>query len=230
LLTGSHIVADWGGVLGVTDGQADEGTGDADSTQPGEPPARYVPADGGAVPIRGPWRLVRPAGARVLAPLLTTQEVTRGQLPHPAATLKRVGKGMIAAIYGPVAAMYADYRYPRIRAFAGGVLKVLTGLMPVEVDAPAHVVMTVRRQPGRTIVHLVNTASTNPLSPACPCMEDVPTAGPITVRAQCARRPKAVGLVPEGARSGLEWKWRAGTLTAVIPALRIHAALVIEEA
>jgi hypothetical protein len=37
----------------------------------------------------------------------------------------------------------------------------------VEVDAPAHVVMTARRQPGRTIVHLVNTASTNPLSPAC---------------------------------------------------------------
>ena len=217
LLTGAHIVEDWGSALGV------RAAGDL------IPDTRYVPADGGAVPVMGPWQPVKMAGARMLAPLLATQIVEKRRgASLPAATLHRLGKGCIAAIYGPVAAMFADYRYPRIRSFAGAVLKALTGPMPVELDAPPWVELTVRRQPGRAIVHLVNTASTNPLSPACPYMEGVPDAGPITVRVQCSKRPHGVSVVPDDGNT-ISWKWRAGILTAIIPSLRIHAALVVEE-
>jgi hypothetical protein len=214
LLTGSHVVADYGeAALGArAEGEPDELTA-------------FVPADGGAVNVSGVWQRVRTAGAKALAPLLKTQEVKRGKTPYPAATIRKLGLGMIAAIHGPIATLYADYRYPRIRSFAGDVLRALTGPMPVEIDAPPWVQLTVREKPGQTIVHLVNTGSTSPLSPVNPYVEGVPPAGPITVRAQCDRRPKSVALEPDA--GGLTWKWSKGLLTATVGQLHIHSALVI---
>jgi hypothetical protein len=214
LLTGANVVQDWGAALGVT--------------AAGEPADEqvFVPADGGAVNVSGLWQRVKTSGAKSLAPLLRTQEPKRSQLGCPAATLRKVGKGSIAAIYGPVSTVYADYRYPRIRSFAGSVLRALTGTMPVEIDAPAWVQMSVRQRPGQTIVHLLNTASTNPLSPVNPYVEAVPPVGPITVRVQCAKRPKTVTLAPD--KQGLKWKWADGVLSATIESLHIHSALVVD--
>ena len=216
LLTGSHIVRDYGEVLGVT------AAGD-----PGEERV-YVPADGGAVPVYGDWQRVNTNGAKALVPLLKTQEPKRGVTGHPAATIRKVGKGSIAAIYGPVSTIYANYRYPRIRSFVGTVLKTLAGTMPVEIDAPAYVQLTVRQRPetDQLIVHLLNTATTNPLSPVNPFVEDVPVVGPLTVRVQCPARPASVKLAPEN--KGLSWKWSQGVLTATVAGLHIHTALVID--
>jgi hypothetical protein len=214
LLTGSHIVQDYGDVLGVS---------------PVGAPARdevYLPPDGGCVPLFGEWQQVKLQGARMLAPLLRNQDLKLGHTGLPAATLRKVGKGAIAAIYGPIAGVYAGYRYPRIRSFAGQVLGALAGPMPVTLDAPAWVNMTVRQRPGQLIVHLVNTAPVNPLTPNSPCMEDLSTLGPITLRAWCARRPKAVSLVPE--EGTLTWKWRDGSLTVTLDGLHIHSAVVID--
>jgi hypothetical protein len=214
LLTGSHIVQDYGDVLGVSaDGEP------ADMTA-------YVPADKGAVNVNGMWQSVQLKGAKSLAPLLNTQEPKRGDTGSPAATLVKYGKGKIAAIYGPIGTVYGDYRYPRIRSFVGQVLKSLTGTMPVEIDAPTWVQLTVRQRPGQTIVHLINTATTQPLSPVNPYVEDVQPTGPITVRVQCAARPASVTLSPDAA--GLTWKWSKGVLTATIDSLYIHNALVID--
>jgi hypothetical protein len=214
LLTGSHIVQDYGSALGV----------EADG-EPAEEVA-YVPAEKGSVNVSGTWQHVKLAGAKVLAPLLRNQEVKRGTTGFPAATLVRYGKGRIAAIYGPIATGYADYRYPRIRAFTGQVLRSLTGTMPVEIDAPAWVQLTVRQRPGQTIVHLLNTATTQPLSPVNPYVEDLEPCGPITIRVQCPVRPGAVYLSPDP--QGLHWKWSGGVLTATVDSLYIHTALIVE--
>ena len=86
--------------------------------------------------------------------------------------------------------------------------------------------MTVRQRPGQLIVHLVNTAPVNPLTPHGPYVEDLSTLGPITLRAWCARRPKAVSLVPD--EGECVWKWRAGLLTVTLPGLHIHSAVVVD--
>ena len=214
LLTGSNIVQDYGDVLGVS------AEGDPAET------TVYVPADKGTVNVSGSWQQVQLNGAKALAPLLKTQETKRGDTGSPSATIVKYGKGKIAAIYGPIGTVYGDYRYPRIRSFAGQVLKTLTGTMPVEIDAPTWVQLTVRQRPGQTIVHLLNTSTTQPLSPVNPYVEDVQPTGPITVRVQCAARPASVTLSPDEA--GLTWKWSKGVLTATIESLYIHNALVIE--
>jgi hypothetical protein len=215
LLTGSHITSDYGATLGVTP----EG-------EPAEE-ALYVPADGGAVNVTTTWQRVKLSGARALAPLLRTQEPKRGLTGHPAATIKRYGKGQIAAIYGQISTLYADYRYPRIRMFVGDILHTLTGPMPVEIDAPASVQLTVRQRPGQMIVHLLNTASTNPLSPVNPYVEDIAPVIHINLRTKCLHRPASVTLVPEN--KGMTWKWSKEILSVTVDKLYIHSAVVIDE-
>jgi len=214
LLSGSHIVSDYGSVLGVK--------------AVGEPAEQtvFVAADAGAVPVSGMWQPVKLAGAKSIAPLLKNQELKRGATKVPAATIKQVGKGMIAAIYGPIATIYGDYRYPRIRSFVGQVLKALVDTMPVEIEAPAYIHLTVREKPNQLIVHLLNTTSANPLSPVNPYVEAIPKVGPIKVTVQCAKRPQKVSLAPDA--TGMTWKWSKGVLTATIESIHIHSALVID--
>jgi hypothetical protein len=88
-------------------------------------------------------------------------------------------------------------------------------------------------------------------------MDFIPPIGPIAVEMECAARPKAVRLVPEGAGDGggwdgvgggegaeagmstsgrerggnkagrLKWTWRHGRLRVTVPRLEIHSILVI---
>jgi hypothetical protein len=220
LLTGSHLAHDFGGALGVkVKGDPTTGACYLPAVHPGV--GEGVP---GSVPVPGTWQPVRLAGAKMIAPLLRTPE-PRSAMRSPAATLVRHGAGSIAAVHGPLATAYGGYRYPGMRAFAGQVLKALTGAMPVQIDAPPYVHMTVRQAEGRRIVHLINTSSTNPLAPVNPMIEAVPEVGPITLRARCATRPKSVTLEP-GHRKA-QATWRAGVLTVKVGALHIHSAVVI---
>ena len=192
-----------------------------------EQAAYHVPAGEGAVILRGEWQRVKPLkNARTLAPLFPSDETTERFADLVAATMVKCGEGNIAAIYGPVMAMYQDYRYGRIRDFFGKAMRALTGAMPVEIAAPPWVQLVVRQKPDQLIVHLINTSSANPLSQANPLIEAVPVVGPITVRAQVSKLPRAVTLSP--VESTLDWQWRAGIVTATLDSLHIHTALVID--
>ena len=86
--------------------------------------------------------------------------------------------------------------------------------------------MTVREKRGRLIVHLVNTASVNPLSPVSPCIESIAPTGPVELRVACPRRPQRVSTVP--ATDGLRSRWSGGIGRGTLPSLHIHTAVVIE--
>jgi hypothetical protein len=195
----------------------------------GEPEqaAYHVPAGEGSVILRGEWLRAKPlTHARTLATLLPGEEMSERFADLVAATLVKCGGGSIATIYGPVMSMYRDYRYGRIREFFGRAMRALTGPMPVELDAPPWVQMVVRQKPEQLIVHLLNTSSANPLSQANPLIEEVPLVGPIALRVQVERLPRALTLSPVEAT--MDWSWRAGVVTAKLDRLHIHTALVID--
>jgi len=214
LLTGSHVVHDYPGALGVVaDGDAIAGP-------------MYVPAGDGTAPVGGPWQPVKRAGART-APLYRTPDTgKRSRSPHPAAAIRRFGRGAIAAVFGALATSYAEYRYPGIRTFAGDLLRALTGDMPVQIDAPPWVHLVVRQKPGQRIVHLLNMRPANPLSPVAPHIEAVAPTGPVTVYIRHGRRPRRVCAVPNDAE--IAWKWSKGLLTVELASLHIHTAIVLE--
>ncbi len=188
--------------------------------------ATWVPAEGGAVPVAGPWQPVKLEGARALASLLNSQEPDRDALPFPAATLREVGKGRVALIPGPAFEAYARTHYPRLRSFLGQVVGAAASKLAVEADAPPSVHLTLRRKGGKLLVNLYNLSALPALGPSNHMVEQVPVVGPVTVRVRCPQAPEKVSLAPD--RGGLWWEHKAGVLEARIEGLHIHNVLVIE--
>ncbi len=116
----------------------------------------HVPAADGTVPIFNDWRLIDLGGAKSLGLLGTTPLRDERLLPHPAATLNRVGRGAVGYVPCNVFRYFAASRYPLLRVFLGDVMRALAGRMEIEVEAPTYVDVVLRRQGSRRIVHLVN--------------------------------------------------------------------------
>jgi hypothetical protein len=191
----------------------------------------YLPVDGAAVTVAGPWQPVELAGAEAWAELLADREPGKDGLGTPAITLRRVGPGRVAAAHGPLFAAYRQTHYPRLRSllrqlFAAVWERPAVGLeVPAEVAA-AQIALTLRRQGDRTIVHLLNRGASPAPSPRNVMVEKVPPVGPLTVRLELADRPAAVTVVPADG-STPDWSWRDGRLEVRLERLHYHAAIVV---
>lgn len=186
----------------------------------------YVPTEAGeTATIAGPWRRVTLSSARSWRPLLTSPDP--GSLAgSPAVTIASCGKGTVAAIHGPIFAQHYRTHYPRIRALVGELFAELAPPGLAKREGPAFVEMTLRSRDGRLLVHLVNRATSYPLSPSNPGVEDVPATGPFHVNVPCDYVPSRVGLGVGG--TALRWEQAGGMLRIDVPSLHIHDVIVIE--
>lgn len=189
----------------------------------------YLPVDGAAVTVAGPWQPVQPAGAKPWAQLFEGPEPAKDDAGMPAVTVREIAKGRVVAIHGPIFAAYQRTHDPRLRRLLRQLFHVAWPDPLSEVTAPVQVHQATRRQPGRIIVHLLNRSADPPPSPRNVMVEHVPETGPVTVRVRTPRPPRNVSLVPSDAGSGTMWQWQDGMLTATVERLGIHAALVLDE-
>jgi hypothetical protein len=196
-----------------------------------EKAALHVPAADGTVPVWSErWLLAETTTAKSLAPLGLTPLSGEQLLPHPAATLNRVGKGRVAWIPGSIFRDFARSRYPLVRAFIGSVVRALAGRLDIEVRAPACIDVILRRKGERRIVHLVNRSSGLPNLPNSGVIDEIPPVGPVLILMGCARKPRKVRMAFEEGRlkSAYTPGANGGRLRLVIPSVRIHAAVVVE--
>lgn len=154
------------------------------------------------------------------------QEPALNRAGTPAATLRPVGSGRVAAIHGAVFQSYYAGHYPGLREFIGDVIQALDTPGLARVEGPWWIEMSARKQEGRTLIQFVNRSSAGPLSPSRHMVEDVPDTGPFTVVAPVKEKPGRCYMAPDEA--GLNWSWKDGVLTAEISGLAIHNVLVIE--
>ena len=179
----------------------------------------------GVVRVKGPWLDVEPArGTRVLA--WRTPGMYEREGRAPAATITRVGKGQVAAVYGSLGQAHFDAHSPWSRGLFGSMLDRLYKPI-VRISGSHQVDMALRRKDRKLAVHLVNVAAmTAAANGRYPLIDKIPPIGPITVDIRLARRPRRVRLEPEGRT--LRCRWTANTVTVTVPRLEIHQALVIE--
>jgi hypothetical protein len=204
-----------GEFLGVTAGRTEENK------------AYQVPAADGMVPVNSPtWRLVECAGARPIGRLGTTSLRDERLLPNPAATIRRVERGSVLYVPCDLFRDFQHNRYPLTREFVRECLQRLAGRLTIAVSAPACVDVALRSQGRRMLVHLVNRGSGIPNQPNNGAIDEVPPVGPVAVSLRCPQSPRRVRLAFERATVG--WSWADGELRASVPAVRIHAALVVE--
>jgi hypothetical protein len=224
----AEYVADGGKVIVSGPAVADElaGLAGVAAAWPARDGFVYVEVSGEATTVSGPWRPVRAADAKAVAMVMRQQEPGRDETEFPAVTLRRVGRGAVAAIHLPVFGHFAATHYPRTRKLVGAVLQALAPEFTVEMEAPARVHLVLRKQPGRLIAHLVNTGSAHPTTPKQCTVEEVPPAGPIRLCVRAERRPRAVYLAPSMA--GLAWSWDKGLLEVEVASVGILDSVVVE--
>jgi len=189
----------------------------------------YVPAADGMVPLfSAPWRLVEPAAAAPIGQIGRTDLPDDRLLPHPAATVHKVGKGAVAYIPCNVFRNFDHTRYPLLRCFIGEVARKLIGRTAIEVKAPTCIDVALRRKGRKTIIHLVNRASGIPNVPNNGAIDEIPPVGPVTITIRTPARPRSVRLAFE--KGKIRWKHAGRKLLVTVPSVHIHAAVVIEGA
>jgi hypothetical protein len=191
----------------------------------------HVPAADGTVPVAsGAWRLLELAGAKSLAALGTTPLRDEQLLPHPAAILHPVGRGAVAYVPCDVFRTFARVRYPLLRDFVHEVLQALSGPMDIAVDAPCSVDAVFRRKGERQLINLINRTPGVPHLSTSQAKNDIPPAGPVTIRMNLPEKPAQVYLAFEDA--SLTWAYtgagETGQLRVDVSAVKLHAAVVIE--
>ncbi|MEK0315705.1 alpha-amylase family protein [Cohnella sp. 56] len=142
-----------------------------------------------------------------------------------AATLRRYGRGEIAAVYGPLADRYYHSHHPFMRRYIGDIVRRLFPAPEVTTDAPACVDLALRRSAdGALCVNLLNLAGM-PVSNRRGFPDYIPPIGPIQLSVAAAIKPTSVVWEPSG--QPLDYEWRDGRVEFVVPELDIHGAAVI---
>ena len=190
----------------------------------------HIPVAGKTVCAMGRWRQVAPADAQtaVVAPLLLSRDIAAQARPSGgcAATIRQVGKGKIAGIYGPLFGTYAFSHYPSVRAFVGQVIAALDHPALIKTQAPPRIQVAMRTKGNEVMIHLVNLGTDHPLSPKSPLVEHVPPAGPVSLQVPLPAMPRQVRLMPSA--EPVSWTYANGSLQIQVRQVGIHDILVID--
>ncbi|MCD6307555.1 MAG: hypothetical protein J7M24_01020 [Candidatus Latescibacteria bacterium] len=143
----------------------------------------------------------------------------------PAATIRSLGRGKIAAVYFDMGERYLNARTFLARDFLDDLVSELFPEPLVEVSGSGNVDVQVNRIGGRLAVNLVNTSGphgdTNVLT-----IDRIDPVGPLTVTVRCDAKPAGVTVEPGGRIP--EYTYRDGVVMLKIPSLKIHDIVMIE--
>ncbi len=183
----------------------------------------FIPADEVFCNAGGAWQDVEPErDARVLLTRYPTHDDTRDA--KCAATVSRLGKGSVAAIYGPLGAIFAATHAPAARQLARAVVSAVWR-PAVRVTAPPTVEIVLRRKSGRMMLHLLNATSMQVANDYLG-VDYIPAAGPVEIAMSLPAKPRSVTLQPEGQQ--LAGTWRNGNWTGAVDRVQLHSIVVFE--
>jgi hypothetical protein len=200
--------------------------------------------------IDAPWDRIEPGVAGELDPLYRSWDAfnpecrglhrswpMHGQMDEvqpepagwPAATLRRLGKGLAVHIGTGIFTRYCEVGDPQIRHWLARILAVLQPEPLFTTDAPSWVDVSLRRKGEAVIVHFV---SQNPGRDVARFgsndywADELPETGPYACRLRLARKPDKVTLAPGG--SDLPFEWAEGVLRFECPRFRVHVGIGIQ--
>lgn len=141
---------------------------------------------------------------------------------QPAASVRRLGRGRIAATYFTLGQTYRSAPSEGIRRFVHDLTRQLLPEPMVEVTGTHDVDVSLARQRGQLLVHLVNTAGPHRTQPI---LDSFPPIGPLKVAIRHPQTPAKVTLEPSGQL--LRFEHRDGRILLEVPPIAIHQAVVV---
>jgi hypothetical protein len=144
-----------------------------------------------------------------------------GGSAQPAASISSHGRGKIAAVYFSAGQAYAKDKPAALRQFLHALARELFPEPMVEARG-AEVDVTVARNHGKLLVHLVNTSDPHATAGL---LSAIPSTGPLSVSIRHPRKPTSVALAPSG--QALAHTYRNGKIELTVPAVAVHEIVVI---
>ena len=191
--------------------------------KPLEKTKRAFQWDGLFAVVQSTWQQVKPGkGAKVLAWSYDNQSGKTGA--QPAATITKLGKGRIAAMYFEPGLTHHTSRQSMVRWLLDSMAIALYEPM-VTVEGSQHVDVTLMRKDGRLSVNLVNTAGPHDIMTVY-THDHIPPVGPLEVAIRLPRRPRRIVRQPQG--RAVRFEYSRGVATVTIDRLQIHDVLVVE--
>ena len=141
----------------------------------------------------------------------------------PAACVRALGRGKIAATAFTFGQGYAQTRDAVMRRFLNELAKELFPNPMVEVKGSSDVDVVVGRQGQRLTVSLINTSGPHQ---SAPVIDEVSPVGPINLTIRQAARPAKVTLEPAGI--SLPFEYANGAIRVTVPRVEIHEIVVVE--
>jgi hypothetical protein len=149
----------------------------------------------------------------------------------PAATVRKLGKGMAVHVATRLMSQYWQYGNPDQLAWIREILDYMIPSPMVRTDAPGCVELSLRRKGSTLLLHLVNGNPGRDISLVNSedwWVDDIPALGPINLWIKCGGKPGEVSWQPGGAK--LESSYRDGILRVTVPRLEVHGCVAVGKA
>jgi len=141
------------------------------------------------------------------------------------ASVCKLGKGKIAAVYISLGSNYQKRKAPVMREFLSGLVKELLPEPLLTVTGSHLVNITLNKLGDSYAINLVNMAGEHADKNVF-AYDELPAIGPLEIILQLAKKPKKVMLQPENIE--VNYIYKDGKISIVIPALAIHSIVIID--
>ncbi len=186
-----------------------------------------LPVEDKAFCMCGEWMPVKTKpGTEPLVYALKSLDPEKDASRNVVATVRRVGKGSIAAIHGPIFKSYFLEHGLLVRKFIGGILKQLSISPLVKVDAPPYLEIINRKNHGKTIINLINRGATETFSETRFVSEEIEPIRNVSLSIALSEKPKSVTTVPDDEEFKCDYS--NGKLEIKLSQVHIHTVIAIE--
>ncbi|MGH2531528.1 MAG: alpha-L-fucosidase [Thermomicrobiales bacterium] len=223
LLTGATVTVDYPDLAGAS------ASGDP-PVPPGEDPGaavHHLPVGHRSAPVYGRWQPVAPEpSTEAWTYLLSQQEPAHNATDQVVVTRRRLDRGSVVAVHGPLFENYFQGHYPSLRDLIRDLIDRMDVDWLVTLDAPPRLEMILRQKDGRLLVNLVNRGAGEMLSPRRVVVEELPPVEHVTIRVKRQDRPRRVSVFPEDRPA--DWDHADGVVTIRVRRVDIHSVVAIE--
>lgn len=144
---------------------------------------------------------------------------------QPAASIRALGKGKIAATYFSFSRGYLANHSPQAKSFLNDLVRELFPKPLVELHGSSEVDVSVSRLKGKLTVSLVNTSGQH-ADRKNPLFDSITPVGPLQVTIRGQNKPANVTLEPAG--QAIEFEYRNKQIHLAVPKLEIHSVIVVK--
>ncbi len=182
----------------------------------------YVAHDGAVVTMKGMKQSVK-LGPEATAFGNLLESADAAAPSQPAASITKLGRGHIAAMYFTFGQAYREAPSAGARRFLNALVRQLFPEPLVEVTGSSDVDVCVARNHGKLLVNLVNTSGPHRTQPI---ITSIAPVGPLSVSIRQPTKPTKVVLEPAG--RPLPFDYRDGKILLTVPEVPIHEIVVVE--